>query len=37
MVTVAVRRAVTLGPLRPRPGPIRLPLPWTGRVVVLAA
>ena len=31
------RRTVTLAPLRPRPGPTRLRLPWTHRVVVLAA
>jgi hypothetical protein len=30
-------RTVTLAPLRPRPGPTRLRLPWTGRVVVVAA
>jgi hypothetical protein len=30
-------RTVTLAPLRPRPGPTRLRLPWTGRVVVPAA
>jgi hypothetical protein len=31
------RRTVTLAPLRPRTGPPRLRLPWTRRVVVLAA
>jgi hypothetical protein len=36
-VFAAVRRTVTLAPLRPRPGPTRLRLPWTRRVVVLAA
>jgi hypothetical protein len=30
-------RTVTLAPLQPRPGPSRLSLPWTRRVVVLAA
>jgi hypothetical protein len=36
-VFAAARRTVTLAPLRPRPGPTRLRLPWTRRVVVLAA
>jgi len=36
-VFAAVRRTVTLAPLRRRAGPARLRLPWTRRVVVLAA
>ena len=33
----AARRTVTPRPAPPRPGPTRLRLPWTRRVVVLAA
>ena len=36
-VFAAARRTVTLAPLRRRDGPPRLRLPWTRRVVVLAA
>jgi hypothetical protein len=36
-VFAADRRTATLTPLRPHPGPARLPLPRTGRLVVLAA